>query len=249
MQRVDLYFSIDGAPASGYGGRSTVSLNSLTRVEKNLPDLRGLIVPAAVGVLFVAAGIKTLQAPSKSAAPWPSAQDVAALHFERAAKTEKPEASTAAADPYEIRGEAEESQDTSAALGQLSGPELRAEVFGFVQEMLNWDARMGAIQRKAADERTAELQAIPDQDSSRKDAAWRTGDAREAEFYVSYKEEFTKNFMTTAVAYQDEMLRRLRPPIPVPNSRPLALEGSVTPQSVLDSVTYLQALARKLPEK
>jgi len=226
-----------------------MSFISLPRVEKKLLELRGLIVPAAVGLLFVAAGIKTLQAPSKSAAPWPSAQNVAALHFQPAARTENIDASAAAADPEEIGGEAEESQDTSATLGQLSDPELRAEVLEFVNEMLKWDAKMGAIQRKAADERTAELRAISDQDSTRKDAAWRTWDAREAEFYQSYKEEFAKNFMTTGVAYQDEMLRRLRPPIPVPNSRPLALEGSVTPQSVLDSVTYLQALARKLPEK
>jgi hypothetical protein len=150
----------------------------------------------------------------------------------------------------DIARKTEQAQDTRSSLERMSNPALRQQVIQFTREMLGWSTKQDAIGRNMSDQRMAEIQSISPTDKAKREAVWSAWNLRDNQFYANYHGEFTRDFLGSAIAYRNELLRRLPPQPPLKQAeRPAALEGWVAPLSVPVTAIYLQQLAYKLPEK
>lgn len=140
--------------------------------------------------------------------------------------------------------------DTRSAIEKMSNPVLRSKTLQLTKEMIEWAGKMDQAQRIMSDQRMAEMRTIGRTDKPKVDSAWNAWNLRDEQFFSNYQTEFRRDFLGAALAYRDELIRRLGPQ-PTPNSsqeRPLALEGWIAPLSVPWTAAYLQRLAYKLPE-
>jgi hypothetical protein len=138
-------------------------------------------------------------------------------------------------------------QSGKSALEKMGSKALQTRVIDFANQMRTFVATYHDTEMRIFDSGREQMMAT--QDEAKRNELWKQqtqrSDALSRQFDLDYK----RNFSGAAVAYRDELLRRLGPQPPEdPLNRPLALdEVWVAPTSVEATAIYLEKLARKLP--
>jgi hypothetical protein len=135
------------------------------------------------------------------------------------------------------------------AIERMSNKELQSKVISYANDLRKFIADFEVKERGHIDQQMAAMRAVPTEDRSKQTQIWNEQNQITANMYSQLTLDFKENYLGNAITYRDELLRRLGPqPADTGINRPLALDGWIAPMSVDATATYLDKLARKLPE-